>query len=64
MIQIEDDIPIIVAHKLITGTTTCNILGREMERPVFDDDDLRQIAYHLLIHIGEEFPNVKDNEHN
>lgn len=35
-----------------------------MERPVFDDDDLRQIAYHLLIHIGEEFPNVKDNEHN
>lgn len=72
MIQINDeDFPITVADKIIHGTKTVKasildkaiykaILGEEcidyVEKDMFDDDELRQIAQHILVYLRETEP--------
>lgn len=51
MIEInENDMPITVAEKLILATKEVNVCGFKMDVDIFSDDDLREIAGHLLVH--------------
>lgn len=66
MIQIENnDLPVTVAQKLITATSTVNAtplhklvyksIGKEcgetVEEDMFNDDDLREIADHIYAYL-------------
>ena len=67
MIQIDDlDLPITVAEKLINAKKPSSIFlpeflqamldikqSEKTEVDMFDDDDLREIAYHILLYLGE-----------
>lgn len=55
MIQIEDnDLPITVAHKLITATQfTPDTVSPMLAPDMFSDDELIEIATHLLVNTGK-----------
>ena len=72
MIQINDeDFPITAADKIIHGTKMAKaslldkvvynaMEGKEcngyVEKDMFDDDELREIAYHILVYLRESEP--------
>lgn len=60
MIQIEaDDLPIVVAQKLITATKPG---VPPFNADMFDDEELLEIAQHLLVYLKEEVPNAKKED--
>jgi len=70
MIQInDDDLPITAAEKIIRGTKDVKATvmdkvayerylgkpcGETVEKDIFDDDDIREIADHLYVYLREK----------